>query len=681
MTSPPPYNAFMPSPQNCFGTFGINAFNAQINDTTMQSPFSETIITRVVQQALDNGLEKLRQQLETMLDDKTGFIQTNTKSHIDQVIAEGLRKINEIQQQQTQKIQADVQSMAETFRRVVGDQSQEIKTAISEGTTLLGTALEVNFAAATSEQPTQERGPIAQQQPPQSFLSNALKRDANRQLHLAGFFASLPTKRLYQILKRYGEVVSLVRMGRGWAVAAFATADSANRALELNGHWAKSPTRPGIRVTPWNKSRTFPQDRDGEQFIGSDEHRRMKSSADLPNHGRRTVSARNDEKRTAPVEQATESSAASARPLNPEPHGSASAPAPARRPIAERLGDAPAQAPVRLPVADRLRLAPASAPATSKGKKGDNKVSGKENVGNVRRGKDAERVAAKTGVISPPGSNMNEQGCNAQEHCEPQEQTANQHQDRSASDLLSETDSSSLLNELDATRSSPPAGKGGGYTDSPVTRRRSNSNRTQLPLSEQGRVQEEFDFDGKIYKVGPKKVAKQLSSTHELVRVAGDGHCQPASIAATGQTPFNTYQDLKKAALSKLSNSKQAVMECLCNNQLEKVVQRPLEHMRKHLEATKGPAIEGDDLTLALYSFTCSCNIKVYDANTGNVYTEIKQISSLNCPTLELVYAGPGTPIYDVQFYELSRRTGGHYDALRPRPAPGNGQMSEGVRH
>ena len=123
----------------------------------------------------------------------------------------------------------------------------------------------------------------------------------------------------------------------------------------------------------------------------------------------------------------------------------------------------------------------------------------------------------------------------------------------------------------------------------------------------------------------------------------------------------------------------------LQDNLLGATIQNPLALMHRHLEVATGRAIEGDELLPVIYSMACNCNIKVYDASSGNMFREIKTPAEAgqHLPTLELIYAvpGPGTPIYDNNFREIARRTGGHYDALRPQLAQGNGLLSGRDKH
>jgi len=149
----------------------------------------------------------------------------------------------------------------------------------------------------------------------------------------------------FQTLQTLGKVVSLLRMGPGWAaVVCLFDADSASRALVLNGLWAKQPMRPGIRVSPWNKTRPLPKDSHGEQFIGSKEHRRMsRNTENEPNLGGQPSLARAPQhnEHPAPAIPAADPPAPIRRPTRGQ-LGPASNPIPSCRPVMERPGAASA---------------------------------------------------------------------------------------------------------------------------------------------------------------------------------------------------------------------------------------------------------------------------------------------------------------------------------------------------
>jgi hypothetical protein len=121
------------------------------------------------------------------------------------------------------------------------------------------------------------------------------------------------------------------------------------------------------------------------------------------------------------------------------------------------------------------------------------------------------------------------------------------------------------------------------------------------------------------------------------------------------------------------------------HNRVRYTVLDPIAALTQHLEATTGPAIEGDELSACLYAITCKVNVDILDAVNPQANRQLKLPPTVlqqlgdNIPTLSLIYSGPGTPMFDANFCHIATRTGGHYDALRPRQ-PGNSRLSAGDR-
>ena len=106
---------------------------------------------------------------------------------------------------------------------------------------------------------------------PPPLLSKAVTQASHNKLWVGGFFAHMQLRRLHNEFSKYGDIGSLIRGGKGWAVITCVSADAAAQAQRaMHGRWAKPGRRPGIKVTPWTSAR-LPA---GEDYIQSPEHKK-----------------------------------------------------------------------------------------------------------------------------------------------------------------------------------------------------------------------------------------------------------------------------------------------------------------------------------------------------------------------------------------------------------------------
>ncbi len=61
-------------------------------------------------------------------------------------------------------------------------------------------------------------------------MSNAVRTASNNTIWVGGFFAHMKLERLYNEFAKFGEIGSLIRGGKGWAVITYVRPDDASHA-------------------------------------------------------------------------------------------------------------------------------------------------------------------------------------------------------------------------------------------------------------------------------------------------------------------------------------------------------------------------------------------------------------------------------------------------------------------
>ena len=255
----PPHNpapAYLPQ-QNLFPgpRMGFTPLNAMINTETNNAQTHRYATGMYVAQDIAALITPLSIEIDKLLDMQRGMVQE-------------LQKINTTITGLQQAVHDNTKELREEIQ-ALHQQTQKQGEDLAHNIFALGVAIQPDHqfpAAAATPAPQAPPEPL-----PTSFLSKAVThstnaRTAHNKIWVGGFFAHMTTQRLYGEFAKIGEIASLIRAGKGWAVITYVSADDAASAQTLmHGKWAKPDRRPGIKVTPWTSPR-LPQ---GDNYVGS----------------------------------------------------------------------------------------------------------------------------------------------------------------------------------------------------------------------------------------------------------------------------------------------------------------------------------------------------------------------------------------------------------------------------
>ena len=295
-----PAPAYLP-PQNLFPgpRMGFTPLNAMINTDLNNAQTHRYATGMYAAQDIAALINPLSTGIDKILDMQRDMVQALKE------ISTNITDLQQAVHENTRELREEIQA--------VHQQAHKRADGLAEDIAAMGVAMEQEVAAPPEPQATPE--PL-----PTGFLSKAVThstnaRTAHNKIWVGGFFAHMTTQRLHEEFSKMGEIASLIRAGKGWAVITYVSADDAARAQTLmHGKWAKPDRRPGIKVTPWTSIR-LPQ---GDNYVGSAHHNLTK--------GTRAQTASSPPRDT---ESETR---------HPRPNGRPRAP---RQPIQERLGDRP----------------------------------------------------------------------------------------------------------------------------------------------------------------------------------------------------------------------------------------------------------------------------------------------------------------------------------------------------
>jgi len=615
----------------------------------------------------------------------------------------------------------------DTVRNLIDAQTNHILARLDEQKTTLETKIEAERVLLAHQLDAHNEAtlPVSDMAPPpatgqqdpigeravlrddsrQPVLSRSTRETSGNKLYITNFFATLHLKRLYQLLRPHGEIASLIRLGRGSAAVAFTTAEAAQSALTLHGHWAKPPARPGISVSHWARNRPFPTSGAGEEFIGSPAHLRMPSASQPQVQGQARASTpprprpsssrlagrlgapRGPRQARQPAAAAFQA-AAEAAAIVAEAAQSPEA-APARAPQAAAQAAAEATGTDQAPVPAHLR-SQSSPPPASLGPRLDTPPTGAAPTRPKAVGPAASAAAAQSSPAAPEGATkpaVKETVPAAATEQRPPPAAAVTGRDNTGgrpSQSNDDVETAALLNTLDALNNAPaslsPAaleGAGGGDRIEPA---QDGSRPPPLSATQKRDIQRKYDFIQGIWRPGSKPLQQLLhtgGSATEVRNVPGDGNCQPAALIATGLTRYHTLPELKAAALQLLDAEPDRVRAALLANNVLHAITTWQEHLRTHL-TTNGS--EGDEVSLVIYALTVQRDIETLHAqDTSRLRLTLAEtvinLADQRPSPIQIVLRPAGLPIYDANFRCIGRSEG-HYSAIGPIRPPGNAQRS-----
>ena len=448
------------------------------------------------------------------------------------------------------------------------------------------------------------------------------KQDLQDTKFIGGFFAHLAMKRLFKLVTKYGTVLSLRRYGRGWAVATMQTADQAKAALQLNGHWGTAK-RIGVKVSLWEPRRPLRPD-EGEEFMGSDCQRRMKSA---------TTADGNVKSATEGKPAAQNKPGQQGENFRKLPESNVQLNTPSARPGKRLVRDSPHQAHAE----DSHTMQTDSSDITASA--GDEAHTGEQPESNGAKGR---------GGASPPDQRRKKQNSKAK----------------------AGGGSGSRNNSSGQGRSSPPP------------------NSHENPFTEQEiRAKFYFRQDGGVWIPGASYLDQKLrgeTPPRQVKNVPGDGHCQSRALVATGQTKYSDFQALKEDARNYLEANTSLVHQHL----LEQHLIQPGDdgwkgRLLNHLQASSGPQAFGDEISIGLYAMLLQTEIQVLDAFDGSLCQKAKPLSAdsaqdghggMNIPVAVGYRRHKMHRMYDKNFKPTRSFADGHYWAILP--LQGNGGRS-----
>ena len=469
-----------------------------------------------------------------------------------------------------------------------------------------------------------KRTRIGREEPVQS---NSPPQDQQK-VWLGGFFASLALKRLFKLLSKFGTVESLRRYSRGWAIAIMKTADEAKAALKLNGHWG-TDKRKGIKVSiykPWKK--ILPHE--GEEFIGSDSHKRMQKAAAMDSNtaaaNQGDPSADDKTSQGGPIFRRKEAS----KPQNNTPKAQ----------LGKRRG------------------------------RDEDSTPGSHAKECMQTDSPQKPTVTEEDHLTLSAEQPGLDNCNGRGGASP----TNQRRKRSGSAKAKVDDhhtaaGGSSAREIDDGQGAAPLPDG-----------------TNAALLTEQEVLDKYYFNGGagIWIPGAEYLDQKLNGEHpprQVKNVEGDGNCQSRAIVATGQTKYSNYRSLKQAALHYLERNKSIVRQHLAGQNLINTDDEGwTRRLTTHLKSHGGGLAYGDEISIGLYAILLATEIQVYDAFDGNIYQVAKplaanQMSQGQSVPVAVGYRKHGVHfIYDSSFQPTRDRADGHYWAIIPKQ--GNGLRS-----
>ena len=457
---------------------------------------------------------------------------------------------------------------------------------------------------------------------------------------IKGFFASLHSKRLFKLLTNYGTVLSLRRCGRGWAVATMESAKEAKEALQLHGHWGTAQ-RPGITVEWYKPNRNQAKlPPEGEEFIGSASHQRMQVGAGPKKPPEETV--KDETKRQEDINS-----------IEVQPNGNT--------PCAGSKSSPPGQR-------------SSTRPKLGKRKQRENTISPPV-PSTAKASLKIELFESKLTSGESPPQHSQHKGINDKCKGFGGATNAGQQAQRIPSKARGDTTQSA---STERTGQEQQAAQGG---ESRATVQNPQSGITPTLTEQQVRAIYSFDSASQLW-IPKAKVLDQWAQGQNPPRqvrdVMGDGNCQSRAIVATGQTNYANFRLLKAAAKEHLrTNSAPVRRHLVAQNLIQPNDKRWRAQLNEHLDASSGHLAYGTEVSLGLYSILLQTEIRVYDAQSG-------EISQVSCPIparqapqnkpLELGYRRhQHHHIYDSNFQPTPTRAEGHYWAIIPFQGNGMG--------
>jgi hypothetical protein len=540
-------------------------------------------------------------------------------------------------QEFSNEIKAQIQELRDgrTFERPVqnNQQQQQPKRANEQGpANQLSPKQQSSLNKSAEPSPVElghkrKRTKIGREEPVESN-PQAPSQDQQK-VWLGGFFATLALKRLFKLLSKYGTVESLRRYGRGWAIAIMKTADEAKAALKLNGHWGTAK-RTGIEVSIWKPWRKI-HPHEGEEFIGSDSHKRMQKAAANSNAAAARQGDPSDNDKTSQGGSIFRRKEAS-KPQNNTPKAQ----------LGKRRG------------------------------RTEDSTPGSQAKECMQTDSPQKPTVTEEHQLTPSDERPALDNCNAGGlgGASP----TNQRRTRSGSAKTKVGDHHTAADGSSAREN----GDGQGAAFLPV-----GTNAALLTAQE---VQEKYYFNegAQIWIPGAKYLDQKLNGEHpprQVKNVEGDGNCQSRAIVATGQTQYSNYRSLKQAALHYLEGNVPIVRQHLGDQNLINTDDDEwTRRLTAHLQSHGGGLAYGDEISIGLYAMLLATEIQVYDAYNGSIYQTAKPLATNQMSQGRSIPVAVGYRkhrvhyIYDSSFQPTRDRADGHYWAIIPKQ--GNGLRS-----